>query len=875
MRSVCLLLMVISQVQRSLLCPSSCVVCSEDVIICHKLLNIIDAPGSTKALMLTDGFIDSVDNMVLSELSNMNVLALSNNAISSIMENAFQNLSFLTTLLLDHNRISSQSLDSSTFSWLHRLETLQLSNNNLNDIDGSWFQSSQTLKTLQLEGNVINYLNSTTFAHADLRNLETLDLSNNLIVYLGRDSFRRLPRLHTLDLSRNHLHSAPDAFSYLSWLSLLNLDLNLWNCTCEMRELASFLNSYIQAPEKVLSNGQRMICVNTDNAAVQTVLELTDTNCVPPNRNITVAKRYKPSEQYIRNVAIAIVFSFLGGIGITLGIIAIAYQKLSKKFELVQEKNRDGESGLESTQLNFCEAKDTLTKCHALYNSNYKSHQPWDREDSSYLGSHMLDSHFTCHKCSSTAQAVGKHKREIVLQKATHVGEQLANRQHELNDQHSVLQQRIKEIIGQRHNESGTGLPNSYLSSQSTSSQHRGGSNDISAVRIQQLALSNHFSALQRGAFRPPDQIHNEITEGNHSLLKHKAEDVGEQPICQTISCLHCHQTYEYRQAGSNNQNMFTTHSQNTVQNGAELYNAMLYKDNLGYDKSNTGRHGASQDTKLGFKLDPQRSVTFDLAGTEEHVLTLMADRYKKESRMKNFKTSAQKTTRKTKSNTQGHLNAQKTRGQAKRTLKVKLNLNPLRKSRVHPKSIDKGDIEKDKMYKKSKKEKLKSKKDKKDQLKMNRTSEKSKDNIECSGSEEEKNDTMQDFSKKKHTKKGNKESKSLSKDTDDVTTEKGQNYISVQGETEMASTLPLAVGLALPNDHSSLTDPNIALPVGESTAPQDVLDQSSSSDLISSGAPVIQEYVSSAEGSPKRKLRLILPEKTNRPQTALDKKIR
>lgn len=453
------------------------------------------------------------------------------------------------------------------------------------------------------------------------------------------------------------------------------------------------------------------------------------------------------------------------------------------------------------------------------------------------------------------------------------------------------------EISGQRHNKSVADIPNSYLGSQGTSSQHRGGSNDISAVRIRQLALSNHFSALQRGTFRPPDQIHNEITQGNHSLLKHQAEEVGAQPIYQTISCLHCHQTYEYRQAGSNNQNFtFTTHSQNTVQNGAQIYNAVLYKDNLGYDKSNAGRHDESQATELGFKLDSQRSVTFDLAGTEEHVLTTMADRHKKESRMKDFKTSAQKPPRKlgkTKSSTQGHLKTQKTRGQAKRTLKVKLNLNPLRKSRVHPKSTDKEDIEEDKMYKKGKREKLKSKKDKKDKLKINKTSKKSKDNIECSGSEEGENYTMQDISKKKSAKNGNKESKSLSKDTDDVTIEKGQNYISVQGETQMDSTLPLTLSLAPPNDHNSLTapshpnvldssdtqqlsNPNIALPVSESTAPQDVVDQSSSSDLISSGAPVIQEYVSSAKGSSKRKLRLILPEKTtNRPQTALDKKIR
>lgn len=340
---------------------------------------------------------------------------------------------------------------------------------------------------------------------------------------------------------------------------------------------------------------------------------------------------------------------------------------------------------------------------------------------------------------------------------------------------------------------------------------------------------------------------------------------------------------------------MFTTHSQNTVQNRAQMYNAMLYKDNLGYDKSNAGRHGESQATELGFKLDSQRIVTFDLAGTEEHVLTTMADRHKKECRMKDFKTTTEKPPHKlskTKSSTQGHLKTQKSRGQAKRTLKVKLHLNPLQKSRVHPKSTDKEGIQEDNMYKKGKKEKLKSKKDKKDQLKLNKTSKESKDNTECSGNEEEENDTMQHISKKKRAKKGNKESKSLSKDTDDVTTEKGQNYISVQGENQMA-ILPLTPSLALPDDHNFLTapshpnvldssdtqqlsSPNIALPVSESTAPQDVVDQSSSSDLISSDAPVIQEYVYSAEGSPKRKLRLILPEKTtNRPQTALDKKIR
>lgn len=130
-----------------------------------------------------------------------------------------------------------------------------------------------------------------------------------------------------------------------------------------------------------------------------------------------------------------------------MGLIAIAYHKLSKKFKLVQEEGRAEErntSSPESTQWNFCEGKDTLSMSHALYNSNYKSHQPWEREDSPYLGSDAPENHFTCHKCSSTALSIGKHKREIVLHGANKVSEQLANRQHKGNDQHSVLQQRSK-----------------------------------------------------------------------------------------------------------------------------------------------------------------------------------------------------------------------------------------------------------------------------------------------------------------------------------------------------------------------------------------------------------------------------------------------
>lgn len=265
--------------------------------------------------MLTEGLIDTVDRIVSSDLSNMSVLVLSNNIISNITGNVFQNLTVLRTLSLDHNLISSPSLDRWTFSWLGNLETLYLGHNALKELNGSWFQKSYSLRTLLLQGNLLTSLDSSTFASSDLRSLETLDLSDNLIAYVGRDSFRNLPRLSSLDLSRNRLQNMPDSLSYLSRLSMLNLDLNRWNCSCELRELAHFLNTYIQSPGKVLYNGRSMACARSDNPTVQTVLGLTEANCMPANRNITVdvsAKNSITSQRYIRDVVIAVICSCLG-----------------------------------------------------------------------------------------------------------------------------------------------------------------------------------------------------------------------------------------------------------------------------------------------------------------------------------------------------------------------------------------------------------------------------------------------------------------------------------------------------------------------------------------------------------------------------------
>ncbi|XP_061550344.1 uncharacterized protein lrrc53 [Phycodurus eques] len=150
-------------------------------------------------------------------------------------------------------------------------------------------------------------------------------------------------------MSRNRLSSAPSqSFSYLSWLTNLNLDLNSWNCSCQLLDLATFLSAFIQQPDKTLYNGRRMVCVSADNPAVTTVLELTDANCVPSNRNITVQLETIDSvtpQVYARDLAITAVLCFTGGIGLALLVVLIYYQVSQRKNASESHKQKETEEG--------------------------------------------------------------------------------------------------------------------------------------------------------------------------------------------------------------------------------------------------------------------------------------------------------------------------------------------------------------------------------------------------------------------------------------------------------------------------------------------------------------------------------------------------
>ncbi|XP_027014067.2 uncharacterized protein lrrc53 [Tachysurus fulvidraco] len=842
MKSVFLLLMVsVTQLQLSSLCPNSCIVCSTDAIICSKLSMIIEAPDSTKALMLTDGLIDTVDRIVFSDLSNMSVLVLSNNIISNITGDAFQNLTVLRTLSLDHNLISSPSLDRLTFSWLHNLETLHLGHNALEELNGSWFQKTNSLKTLLLAGNLLTSLNSSTFASSNLRSLETLDLSDNLISYVGRDTFRNLPRLSSLDLSRNRLQNVPDAFSYLSRLSMLNLDLNRWNCSCELKELSQFLNSYIQSPLKVLCNGKKMACANSDNPdVVQTVLELTEANCMPADRTITAgvnAKSSITSQRYIRDVAIAVVFSCLSGVIVTLAIFAVVQRKLGRRFNPKGAKGAEEQS---SQTWDFSEGSKVMS--YAFHNSNYRGHPPCDKEDtSSDSRPDTMGNHFICQNCRKTFYH-RTNSRGIQPNNEEEWSTYMSSDQWKDTD---VCPSRIndEDVRAQRHNVKDIGGLNTDYRRQPVSRQ------DMSTVGMHQIALRRQISIAQRQAFAPDEQPNNKM-----ALFKQQHGVYGSLPIH------HYSQTY----ADDIHDDISRNKEEGILPRSSKV---IVYKDILNFNQSEVDQQGGNQ-------ARVQRSVTFDLSmeralfvsrkeGPYKIGKTKMSKTLGEKCKPSPGKVSAKRIKRSTHSR---HSQIPKARSQGSIKLKVKLNLSPLRRSQVHPKSGSSHDLKEvkrtSKNIKKDKSQKIVVKKDSKGGERKE-TSKKAKitNKLQCVESSTDPGETQ-------GLEKNPEDSCSLMQ-TSTLLAESVTPLGTENSTDPQIPTLDLSLAVSTPEDARSLQK--------ELQMPNDGVDLSNDSVApMPSTVSVVQEYLSSGDGSPKRKLRLIVPEKTSsRPQTALEKKIR
>ncbi|KAM4871669.1 LOW QUALITY PROTEIN: leucine-rich repeat-containing protein 53 [Thomomys bottae] len=311
-------------------CPASCVICSRDVTLCHQLTYVVAAPATTRVLIVTDGYLSSVESTNLSLLFNLTLLSLGRNGIERIQEDALYGLTKLQTLLLEHNRISSSALPDHTFSKLSGLRVLVLSNNALSTLRGAWFHATQALTRLQLDGNQITNLTDVSFGGTNLHSLRHLDVSNNLISFIEKDAFRPLPQLQEVDLSRNRLTHMPDVFTPLKHLSLLSLDRNQWSCSCDLHPLARFLRNYTTSSAHTLKNVKELHCLSATaaGALARSVLRLSESNCEPkaPDSTTLVVKDRRPLLPG-QDVALMAVLGFAGAVGLTcLGLVVFNWK---------------------------------------------------------------------------------------------------------------------------------------------------------------------------------------------------------------------------------------------------------------------------------------------------------------------------------------------------------------------------------------------------------------------------------------------------------------------------------------------------------------------------------------------------------------------
>ncbi|XP_042285326.1 uncharacterized protein lrrc53 isoform X1 [Thunnus maccoyii] len=714
-------------------CPASCVVCSEDAVICHRLAHIIDAPDTTQALLLTEGSISTVQPASLSDLSNITVIGLSHNHISVLGKESFRNLPFLHTLLLDHNLLTSQALQGGALTNLTQLEVLALGHNLISMIQAGWLKGTKALRSLKLEGNQLTSLDSGSFPLNDLRDLESLDVSDNQINHLDRNSFRGLVGLRTLDLSRNRLSSAPaEAFSYLTWLTNLNLDLNSWNCSCQLLDLAAFLSTFIQQPDQILYNGRRMVCVSADNPAVTTVLELTEANCVPSNQNITVQIQTRGSvmpQLYARDLAITAVICFIGGVGLTLLVVLIYYQ-VSHRKKLKQSEGQREKEEENSTVANQLVNHHNVSEMRGDLFLQANNSQPWDKEtmlDTRTEGhggqfrsrADENDSHFRCPDCRSEGPRLNPMRWDNRVNGGIESEEDRERRRVRM-----MMMEEERRKPGTHQEILGRDVPNKLLSR----------SNSNSSFHPRRETFSQRPETLV--AYK----THREMGESYRTNVEGKSRGQ------EMTHCESCHRTYR---PSEHNMRQGRIH---TNMRDSALFDGFPPQHRLSDRGRNVSYNQFDMMKDMDFRRET-RNVTFDLESSS-------TQKEKGNNQGRGRKEEEAKTSR---DKERGRERKHKAKVQSSRLLKVKLNLSPLRKSKVHPKrKTERGHLEKSSSKKSE--EKRRDGKERREKEGRGSSGKKTKENIEKVKKTAKAKGLIEDDAEEKEDEEGEQKSKSSSK---------------------------------------------------------------------------------------------------------------
>ncbi|MBN3285740.1 SLIK5 protein, partial [Polyodon spathula] len=180
----------------------------------------------------------------LSEISplhfSMYHLLLTGNLLKKLSPDDFINYTGVIILHLGNNDI--QEVETGAFNGLQGLKRLHLNNNKIDILRDDTFVGLESLEYLQIDYNYISIIEPNTWSK--LHQLQVLILNDNLLSSLPSNIFRYVPLTH-LDLRGNRLKMLPyiGLLEHMDKVVELQLEENLWNCSCELIALKAWLES--------------------------------------------------------------------------------------------------------------------------------------------------------------------------------------------------------------------------------------------------------------------------------------------------------------------------------------------------------------------------------------------------------------------------------------------------------------------------------------------------------------------------------------------------------------------------------------------------------------------------------------------------------